>query len=52
MAESFLDGEEEDGVLELEASQKVSLAKWFLLNSPPEQIQQVAKGVVSAIFTR
>jgi hypothetical protein len=44
MAESFLDGEEEDGGLELEASQKVSLAKWFLLNSPPEQIQQVAQG--------
>lgn len=49
MAESFLDGEEEDAV-ELEAEHKVSLAKWFLLNAPPEEIQQVAKGEASTVY--
>ncbi|CAM6083538.1 unnamed protein product [Calypogeia fissa] len=44
MAESFLDGDEEDGV-ELDADQKLSLATWFLLNAPPEEIQQVAEDV-------
>ena len=29
---------------ELSEEQKVSVAKWFLLNSPPGEIQYVAKG--------
>ena len=34
----------EDEFAELGADQKVALGKWFLLNSPPGQVQQVAKG--------
>lgn len=35
----------EDEFAELGADQKVALGKWFLLNSPPGQVQQVAKGI-------
>lgn len=29
---------------ELSVEQKIEIAKWFLLNSPPGEIQYVAKG--------
>lgn len=30
---------------ELSEKQKIDIAKWFLLNSPPGEIQFVAKGI-------
>ena len=36
--------EEEEEESELSDKQKVEIAKWFLLNSPPGEIQYVAKG--------
>lgn len=30
--------------IEISVEQKVEIAKWFLLNSPPGEIQYVAKG--------
>lgn len=35
---------EEEEESELSDKQKVEIAKWFLLNSPPGEIQYVAKG--------
>jgi len=40
----------EDEFAELGADQKVALGKWFLLNSPPGQVQQVAKGKSLNLF--
>lgn len=40
--------EEEES--ELSDKQKVEIAKWFLLNSPPGEIQYVAKGSSSFAF--
>lgn len=34
---------------ELSEKQKKEIAKWFLLNSPPGEIQYVAKGKVLSI---
>lgn len=42
---------EETEYEELGDDQKVSIGKWFLLNAPPGQVLQVAKGNVS-IFRR
>ncbi len=38
--------DEIEGFEELSAEEKVAIGKWFLLKSPPGQIQQVAKGAV------
>lgn len=35
---------EEEEEAELSDKQKIEIAKWFLLNSPPGEIQYVAKG--------
>lgn len=35
---------EEDEYEELGDEQKVAIGMWFLLNAPPGQVQQVAKG--------
>jgi hypothetical protein len=35
---------------ELSDKQKVEIAKWFLLNSPPGEIQYVAKGSSSSLL--
>lgn len=35
---------EEEEESELSEKQRVEIAKWFLLNSPPGEIQYVAKG--------
>lgn len=39
---------EEEEESELSEKQKVEIAKWFLLNSPPGEIQYVAKGSLSS----
>lgn len=39
---------EEEEESELSEKQKVEIAKWFLLNSPPGEIQYVAKGSSSS----
>jgi capping protein alpha len=39
---------EEEEESELSDKQKVEIAKWFLLNSPPGEIQYVAKGSSSS----
>ena len=39
---------EEEEESELSEKQKVEIAKWFLLNSPPGEIQYVAKGPSSS----
>ena len=36
--------EDEENFAELDDDQRVALGKWFLLNSPPGQVQQVARG--------
>ncbi|KAL2566903.1 hypothetical protein AAZV13_19G195200 [Glycine max] len=41
--------EEEEEESELSDKQKVEIAKWFLLNSPPGEIQYVAKDVKSIL---
>jgi len=41
---------EEEEESELSEKQKVEIAKWFLLNSPPGEIQYVAKGSFSIFF--
>jgi hypothetical protein len=38
--------DEIEGFEELSAEEKVAIGKWFLLKSPPGQIQQVGKGAV------
>lgn len=47
LQESELMAEEEEES-ELSEKQKVEIAKWFLLNSPPGEIQYVAKGSLSS----
>ncbi|KAF3785013.1 F-actin-capping protein subunit alpha [Nymphaea thermarum] len=44
------DFEEEDEREELSEKEKTELAKWFLLNSPPGEIQYVAKDVRSLLM--
>jgi len=39
---------EEEEESELSDKHKVEIAKWFLLNSPPGEIQYVAKGSSSS----
>ncbi|KAF7817921.1 F-actin-capping protein subunit alpha [Senna tora] len=39
---------DEEEEAELSEKQKIEIAKWFLLNSPPGEIQYVAKEIVSA----
>lgn len=41
---------EEEEESELSDKQKVEIAKWFLLNSPPGEIQYVAKGYFFFFF--
>jgi capping protein alpha len=41
---------EEEEESELSDKQKVEIAKWFLLNSPPGEIQYVAKGSSSSLL--
>jgi hypothetical protein len=41
---------EEEEESELSEKQKVEIAKWFLLNSPPGEIQYVAKGSLPFFF--
>jgi hypothetical protein len=41
---------EEDEYEELADDQKVAIGKWFLLNAPPGQVSQVAKGHFSSPF--
>jgi len=41
---------EEEEESELSEKQKVEIAKWFLLNSPPGEIQYVAKGSFPFFF--
>jgi len=41
---------EEEEESELSDKHKVEIAKWFLLNSPPGEIQYVAKGSSSSFF--
>lgn len=40
--------EDEKEFAELDGEQRVALGKWFLLNAPPGQVQQVARGIPSA----
>lgn len=36
--------DQEEAASELTDKQKIEIAKWFLLNSPPGEIQYVSKG--------
>lgn len=50
---NLVDGDmaEEEEEAELSEKQKIEIAKWFLLNAPPGEIQYVAKGNFASIFT-
>lgn len=44
-----MDDEEEAKLSEM---QKIEMAKWFLVNSPPGEIQYVAKGTILPMLAR
>lgn len=48
MAHRIQGTDEEDEFEELGDEQKVAIGKWFLLNAPPGQVLQVAKGILTA----